>query len=101
MKDDLVERAIQIWVELTETPGAMQAFEARQKQILDEWAAQREAELRVQEAYDEAYRKAYDEEMERVAQRLLAKDWEVKEIIEITELNEEQIVKIQQNMKNE
>ena len=41
---------IQIWIELTEIPGAMRAFEAFQKKILDEGAIHREAELCVQKA---------------------------------------------------
>ncbi|MET3508213.1 hypothetical protein [Halalkalibacter oceani] len=50
MKDDVLKTAFQGWDQLSATEEEVLAYEARLKQVLDEEAAKREAELREQEA---------------------------------------------------
>ena len=77
--------------------------EARLKRVLDEQAAQREAELREQEAFEQgreeglqAARKAVQENTVRL---LLEEGFDVKKIAELSELPEEQVAEIKEKMK--
>nr|WP_246001270.1 Rpn family recombination-promoting nuclease/putative transposase [Oceanobacillus piezotolerans] len=54
MKDELLKKAFQNWEELSMTHEEYLAYESRLKHIMDEEAAKREAELRLQEVKEEA-----------------------------------------------
>jgi predicted transposase/invertase (TIGR01784 family) len=57
MKDETLKNAFQGWDVLSATQEEVLAYEARLKQVLDEEAARREAELREQEAREEGEHK--------------------------------------------
>ncbi|UTW68359.1 hypothetical protein KHA80_11795 [Anaerobacillus sp. HL2] len=57
MKDEVLKSAFQGWDVLSATQEEVLAYEARLKQVLDEEAARREAELREQEAREEVRKK--------------------------------------------
>lgn len=61
MKDKSVRAAFQNWEQLSMTQEEYFAYESRLKQINDEEAAQREAELRLQEAKEKAIREGREE----------------------------------------
>lgn len=92
--NELVERAIQTWIALSETPGAMLAYQARKKQILDEEAAKRELELRIQESYRMGFKQGSNK---GVAQRLLDKGYSVADTVDLSALSEEQVLKIKED----
>jgi len=110
MKDETLYSALQSWKKLSATPEEFQAYESRVKRILDEEAAQREAELEVQEAEQrgeergEKRGKKRGEKIgaqkanEATARRLLAKGMEVRDIAEVTGLAEERVIEIQREM---
>lgn len=91
MKDETLHTAFQSWEELSATQEEILAYEARLKRVLDEEAAQREAELREQEARQE--------EKEITARLLLADGFDVAAVVRLSRLTEEQVIKIQQEMK--
>ncbi|MCG1027640.1 Rpn family recombination-promoting nuclease/putative transposase [Virgibacillus halodenitrificans] len=61
MKDKSVRAAFQNWEQLSMTQEEYFAYESRLKQINDEEAAQREAELRLQEVKEKAIREGREE----------------------------------------
>ena len=114
MKDETLRSAFQNWEKLSATPEEFQAYESRVKRILDEEAARREAELEVQEAEQRGEKKGEERgekrgkkrgekigaqrEKEATARRLLAKGLEVRDIVEVTGLDEERVIEIQREM---
>ncbi|MYL57015.1 Rpn family recombination-promoting nuclease/putative transposase [Virgibacillus halodenitrificans] len=73
MKDKSVRAAFQNWEQLSMTQEEYFAYESRLKQINDEEAAQREAELRLQEAKEKAIREGREEGKQQGKQEGLAK----------------------------
>ena len=112
MKDETLREAFKNWEALSMTPEQYFAYEGRMKRIFDEEAAVREAELRVQEGIEkglqEGLQKGIQEglqkgilegqqaEKESMARRLLAKGMEIDDVMEVTELTEEQVRKLKQ-----
>lgn len=109
MKDDLLHDAINDWEVLSGTREQMLAYEGRMKRIIDEEAAVREAELRVEEARQEARQEARREaelriqearekgrqEVEiEIVRNLLVKNMNIKMIAEITGFTEVKIEEI-------
>lgn len=94
MNDETLRTAFQSWETLSGNQEEMIAYEARMKHVLDEEAMIREAELREMEARQEGQQ----EEKEKIARRLLAKGMEIQDIVEATELSEEQVLLIKQNL---
>src|SRR5699024_3006212 len=83
MKDETLRNAFQNWEELSKTQEEFLAYESRLKRILDEEAAQREAELRIQEAErieEEARRK--EEEAERIEEEARRREEKARERVE-------------------
>jgi len=88
------------------TPEQFLAYEARLKHIMDEEAAKREAELRVQEAEKRGEmrgekrgeKKGGKKAKEKIVQRLLAKHAEIPYIMELTDLSKGEILDIQRKM---
>lgn len=81
------------------------AYLARLKWILDEAAFPRELELRVQEAEEKAkeaaakaHAKVQKKTEERIARELLLKGSDIEFVAEITGIDKEQVIKIQQDM---
>jgi len=102
MKDETLYSALQSWEKLSATPEEYQAYESRVKRILDEEAARREAELEVQEAEQRGEERGEKigakKANEATARRLLAKGLEVRDIVEVTGLDEERVIEIQREM---
>ena len=94
MKDETLHNAFQSWEVLSGTKEQMIAYEARLKRVLDEEAARREAEIREREARQ----KGIQEGNVATARRLLAAGMDAETVIEMTELDEEQVFKIQQEI---
>ncbi|WP_244943918.1 Rpn family recombination-promoting nuclease/putative transposase [Siminovitchia fortis] len=94
MNDETLRTAFQSWEELSGTQEEMIAYEARLKRVLDEEAAVREAELRVQEARE----KGKEEGKEEITRRLLKMKMDVSTIAEITRLPKERVIEIQEEM---
>lgn len=81
------------------------------KQILDEEAAKREAELNLQEAKQKAKQKGWQEgrregreegkqeEQETIARRLLEKGMEIDFVTDATGLTKDSVIDIQRNMQ--
>lgn len=61
MKDETLKHAFQGWDVLSASHEEVLAYEARLKQVLDEEAAKREAELREQEAREKALKEGLEE----------------------------------------
>ncbi|WP_240374136.1 Rpn family recombination-promoting nuclease/putative transposase [Bacillus piscicola] len=112
MKDEKLRNVFHNWEILSCTQEEMLAYEARLKRVLDEEAAVREAELRIQEAETRAKeaeaqgekrgeKRGEERTKEKTARRLLAKGMEVKDIAEITELDEKRIMEIEQERKED
>lgn len=88
MKDETLRSALQDWEKLSATQEQYLAYEARAKRIIDEEAAQREAELRVREAEEkvaEAEQKAAEAAEEAAAEA----EQKIKEAREKTKEAEE------------
>lgn len=114
MKDKTLQAAFENWETLSGTPEEVAAYQARLKRILDDEAAVREAELRMQDARKKALREGLEEgrqegrkegrkegrqeEKESTARRLLIRGLSVSEVVEITELEEELVLEIQQKL---
>src|SRR5690625_409332 len=110
MKDETLYSAVQSWEKLSATPKEYQAYEARVKRIRDEEAARREAELEVQEAEQRGEERGEkrgkkrgekigaQREKEATARRLLAKGLEVRDIADVTGLDEDSVLEIQRKM---
>lgn len=95
LEDKTLREAFHDWEELSMTPDQFLAYEARLKRIMDEEAAKREAEIRVQKAKKEGVKKA----KELIVQRLLANHTEIPYIMELTDLSKEEVLEIQRNMR--
>lgn len=104
MNDGTLRTAFQSWEALSGSQEEVLAYEARLKKVLDEEAAVREAELREQEGRKEGRQKGRQEgrqeEKEITARRLLAKGMDIDDVIEVTELNKEQVLKIKNEFIN-
>ena len=100
MKDETLRTAFQNWEVLSGTQNEVLAYEARLKHVLDEEATVREAELREQEAHQEGRQKGRQEEKEMTARRLLAKGMDIEDVVELVELDEEQVIRIKNEMVN-
>lgn len=106
MKDETLRTAIQSWEALSGNVEEMLAYEARMKHVLDEEAMIREAELREIEAREkgmqiglqEGLQQGRQEEKKEMARRLLAKGMDIKDVVETTELAEELVLKIKQEL---
>ncbi len=102
MEDKTLREAFHDWEELSMTPDQFLAYEARLKHIMDEEAAKREAELRVQEAEkrgeEKGEKKGEKKAKEKIVQRLLAKHAEIPYIMELTDLSKGEILDIQRKM---
>nr|WP_231514962.1 Rpn family recombination-promoting nuclease/putative transposase [Oceanobacillus salinisoli] len=108
MKDKSLRDAFQHWEELSMSQEQYLAYESRLKRVMDEEAAQREAELRAQEAEREGREKGIKEGREEgdkkareaVAKRLLANGEEIDFVVETTELSKERVIELQQEVQN-
>ena len=92
MKDETLRNAFQNWEELSKTQEEFLAYESRLKRILDEEAAQREAELRIQEAErieEEARRK--EEEAERIEGEAKRREEKARERVEEAKRQKEKV----------
>ncbi|WP_144463001.1 hypothetical protein [Siminovitchia fortis] len=102
MNNKIPRAASQSWEELSGTQEELIAYEARLKRVLDEEAAVREAELRVQEAREKALQegreKGKEEGKEEITRRLLNMKMDVSTIAEITRLPKERVIEIQEEM---
>ena len=96
LNDGTLRTAFQSSEALSGSQEEVLAYEARLKSVLDEEAAVREAELREQEAE----KRGRKEEKEITARRLLAKGMDIDDVMEVTELNEEQVLKIKNEYIN-
>ncbi|MDV6379262.1 PD-(D/E)XK nuclease family transposase [Sporosarcina sp. GW1-11] len=113
MNDETLRSAFTSWEALSGTPEEFFAYESRMKRVLDEEAAVREAELRLEEAVQKATEKATEiatkkatqraerkaqEEKIRMVQSLLAMGVEVEKIAVATKLDQQVVLDIQEDM---
>ena len=98
MKDPVLLQAFQSWQELSSTKEQIVQYESRLKHLLDEEAAVKEAELRVQEALEKGLEEGREEGREErdieIAQNLILKGMDNEFIHEVTKLPIEEIAKI-------
>lgn len=106
MKDNTLKSAFQGWDVLSASTDEVLAYEARLKQVLDEEAAKREAELREKEAQEKGLEKGLEkgreegreegklEEKRSVARKMLLKGLDVEEVLEFTELSRTEVLRI-------
>lgn len=98
MNDETLKNAFQSWDVLSATHEEVLAYEARLKQVLDEEAARREAELREQEALEQGRKEGLEEGKTEVAKKMLKKGFQDALILEVTGLTEEALEKIKQDL---
>ncbi|WP_228548378.1 Rpn family recombination-promoting nuclease/putative transposase [Sporosarcina obsidiansis] len=116
MNDETLRSAFESWETLSGTPEEVFAYESRLKRVIDEEAAVREAELRLQEAVQKATEKATEratelanqkserkahEEKIRTVQSLLTMGVEVEKIAVATKLDKQVVLDIQTEMDHE
>ena len=95
MKDETLRSAFKNWEEISSTHEQVLAYETRLKRVLDEEAAQREAELRMEEVKREAVlrvEEAREKEKKAIARRLLAKGMDIEDVAEVTGLEKDKVV---------
>ncbi|PIC64112.1 hypothetical protein CSV79_08645 [Sporosarcina sp. P13] len=93
MNDETLRSAFENWEALSGTPEEFLAYESRMKRVLDEEAAVKEAELRLQEAVHKTKK--------QMVRNLLAMGMEVEKIAEATELDKQVVLDIQIEMRHE
>jgi len=95
MQDPVLNQAMEEWEKSSDDPKVREIYFARQKAVLDEKAAIRAAELRLQEAIkqgkEEGIREGIRENKLDVAKNLLARGMEIRVISEIVGISEEEI----------
>lgn len=121
MKDESLHQAFQSWEALSGTPEEVYAYESRLKRIMDEEAAVREAELRLQEAERRAEQRGLEKGKERgreegrkegreegreevkklLARNLLAKGMKAEIVAEALELELQMVLAIQTEQRLE
>ncbi|MBP1969206.1 FKBP-type peptidyl-prolyl cis-trans isomerase [Virgibacillus natechei] len=105
MKDETLRSALQDWEKISATQEQYLAYEARAKRIIDEEAAQREAELRVQEAEEKVAEaeqkatKAVQKTEERIARELLSKGSDIEFVAGATGIDKERVIEIKREMQ--
>ncbi|AXH99122.1 hypothetical protein DV702_04850 [Sporosarcina sp. PTS2304] len=103
MNDETLRSAIENWEALSGTPEEFFAYESRLKRVIDEEAAVKEAELRLQEAVQKATQKANrkaKEEKIRTVQSLLALEVEMEKIAMAVEMDVQDVLAIQADMRH-
>ncbi|WP_138418204.1 Rpn family recombination-promoting nuclease/putative transposase [Aquibacillus sediminis] len=115
MKDKSLKNAFQNWEELSMTQEEYLAYESRLKRVLDEEAAQREAELRIQEAEQriqqadkrvqqaeeraqQVEQRAEKEAREEIAKSLLQNGMDIELVAKNTKLTKERVLEIWRNI---
>ncbi|MCB8814737.1 Rpn family recombination-promoting nuclease/putative transposase [Desulfosporosinus shakirovi] len=91
MKDPVLNQAIEEWEKSSDDPRIREIYWSRQKAILDEKAAIREAELRLREAIKEGKEEGKKENKLEVAQKMLNRGMDIQVISEIVGISEEEI----------
>lgn len=103
LRDESLRETLKTWEELSMEREQREVYEGRLKQIMDEEAAKREAELNLQEAEQQAKQKGMREgrleEKETIARRLLTKGMDIEFVADSTGLTRDRVVDIQRNMK--
>ena len=116
MEDPVLLQAFQSWQELSSTKEQVLEYESRLKQLLDEEAAVREAELRVQEAElrvqeaelrvqeaelraIEAKEKGKVEEKFEIARKMILDGFDNGVIAKLTELSVNQIERVRRELQ--
>ncbi|PIC62623.1 hypothetical protein CSV79_16070 [Sporosarcina sp. P13] len=100
MNDETLRSAFESWEALSGTPEEFFAYESRWKRVIDEEAAIREAELRLEEAVQEAVQEAAFKTKKQMARNLLDMGMEVEKIAEATELDKQLVLDIQTEMRH-
>ncbi|GAB3802975.1 Rpn family recombination-promoting nuclease/putative transposase [Virgibacillus kimchii] len=95
LEDESLRDVFQNWEELSMEQEQRQYYDARLRRIMDEEAAKREAELRIQEAE----RKAEQQKAESIARRLLEKGMEIENVADSTGLAKQKVVDMQRDMQ--
>lgn len=106
MNDETLHAAFESWETLSSTQEEILAYEARLKNVLDQEAAIREAELRMQEAKQKALREGrqkgrqegIQERLQSTAERMLKEGFDMETVIRLSGLSKEQVYELQQKM---
>ncbi len=110
MNDETLHAAFESWETLSSTQEEVLAYEARLKHVLDQEAAIREAELRLQEAEREARLKGRQEGrqegkqegrqegLQSTAERMLKEGFDIETVVRLSGLSREQVYELQQKM---
>ena len=91
MQDPVLNQAMEEWEKSSEDPKIREVYLARQKAILDEKAAIREAELRLRAALKQGKEEGRRENKLEVAKNLLNRGMDILVISEIVGISEEEI----------
>ena len=99
VQDPVLNQAMEEWGKSSDDPKVREEYFDRRKAVLDEMAAVREAELRLEaaikqgkkEGREEGKKEGRDEETQEITKKLLKKGMDVKSISEITGISEEEI----------
>ena len=102
MKDPVLLQAFQSWQELSSTKEQIVQYESRLKHLLDEEAAVKEAELRVQEALEKGLEEGREEGREErdieIAQKMILERFDNDVIAKLTNLSISQIEQLRREL---
>lgn len=106
VQDEKLLSAFESWEELSMDEKEFAAYEGRMKQILDEQAAIRAAELRKEKAVKEAEKrgvekgieKGKEENKEETARRLLKAGFSTEEVVKFTDLPERRVLELERSL---
>ncbi|MBP1994959.1 putative transposase/invertase (TIGR01784 family) [Paenibacillus eucommiae] len=105
MKEDpVLKEAFEKWDELSQDPNTMFAYEMRRKQVFDEHAKVREAEIRMQraeaKALAEGTARGMDEGKAEIIRAMLRNNLKLEQISEITGLSVAEIESLDKTLRD-
>lgn len=102
MGDEHLMDAFSSWEELSSTPDGLLAYRTRLKQVMDEEAAVREAELRekaaLEKGLEQGLEKGTREAYEKMACNLLEMNMDIQAIAKVTGLSPEHVEALKESM---
>ncbi|MGB8957322.1 MAG: Rpn family recombination-promoting nuclease/putative transposase [Tumebacillaceae bacterium] len=91
LEDPVIQRAFDVWEELSRDDKKWWEYESRRKAMIDKWSAEKEAELREQKALEKGLQEGLQEAKLEIALKLLARDMTIDEVAELSGLPIKQV----------
>ena len=93
MKEENLLKAFTAWESLSQTPETIIAYNSRLKAILDE-------EARLEDVREKSLEEGFEQGIEKVARKMLAKGKSNEEIIDATDLTIKEVEALRAGIKN-